>query len=60
LVPPNPGTDGCVALKVGPFWMYHVGFGADGQVTNNGTREFKVKKPVLEFRCDVPPLTDPF
>jgi sugar lactone lactonase YvrE len=51
VVPPNPGTDGCVRLEIGGGDTYHVRFGADGQVTNNGAKQFKVTKPTVEGTC---------
>src|SRR5262245_7390604 len=48
VVPPDLGTDGCVRLEVGGGGdTYHVRFGADGQVTNDGTKQFKVVKPTV-------------
>jgi DNA-binding beta-propeller fold protein YncE len=51
VLPPNPGTDGCVRLEIGGGDTYHVRFGADGQVTNNGAKQFKVSKPTVEGTC---------
>lgn len=62
IVPPNPGTDGCVALKLGIAAAsgdrYHVKFGPDGTVKNVGSKLFKVKKPLTEGFCpNGPPPT---
>jgi hypothetical protein len=51
LVPPNPGTDGCMKLEVGGGDAYSALFGADGQVTNTGSAQFKVVKPIDEGVC---------
>ncbi len=51
VVPPNPGTDGCVRLEIGGGGdAYGVRF-ADGQVTNDGAKQFKVLNPVTEGTC---------
>ena len=55
VVPPNPGTDGCVRLEIGGGGdAYDVRF-ADGQVTNDGAKQFKVLNPVTEGTCPPPP-----
>jgi hypothetical protein len=55
VVPPNPGTDGCVQLEIGGGGdSYDVRF-ADGQVTNDGSKQFKVLNPVTEGNCLPPP-----
>jgi hypothetical protein len=55
VVPPNPGTSGCVALKLGISAgagdRYSIQFGADGIVSNSGAKTFKVKKPTLQGVC---------
>ncbi len=54
VVPPNPGTDGCVRLEIGGGGdAYDVRF-ADGQVTNDGAKQFKVLNPVTEGTCPPP------
>jgi hypothetical protein len=50
VVPPNPGTDGCVLLTILGGDSYSVKFG-DGQVTNKGAVQFKVSKPTSEGTC---------
>jgi len=58
VLPPDFGTDGCVRLEVGGGGdTYHVRFGADGQVTNDGTKQFKVVKPTGEGTCPPPTLS---
>lgn len=52
LVPPNPGTDGCVLLAITGGDSYSVAF-VDGTITNKGTALFKVKHPVSEATCVV-------
>lgn len=56
LVPPNPGTSACVALKIGigsaaTGDRYSVQLGADGTITNSGAKLFKVKKPTVQGIC---------
>jgi predicted esterase len=50
LVPPNPGSDGCVLLAITGGDSYSVQF-ASGQVTNGGAALFKVVKPTAEGSC---------
>lgn len=52
VVPPNPGTDGCLALTLGGGGdRYSVKFGPESQVKNSGKKLFKAKKPLLEGIC---------
>jgi hypothetical protein len=54
VVPPNPGTSGCVALTLtqnGSGDRYSVQFGTDSQIKNSGDKLFKAKKPTLEGIC---------
>ena len=55
VVPPNPGSDGCVLLTIVGGDSYSVQF-ASGQVTNKGAALFKVAKPTGEGSC-VPTTT---
>ena len=55
VVPPNPGSDGCVLLTIAGGDSYSVQF-ASGQVTNKGAVLFKVAKPSGEGSC-LPPAT---
>jgi acetyl esterase/lipase len=55
IVPPNPGTDGCVLFTVSGGDSYSVRF-ANGQVTNKGSALFKVTKPTGQGSC-LPALT---
>jgi sugar lactone lactonase YvrE len=58
VVPPNPGTDGCVRFEVGGGGgTYHVRFGVDGQGTNDGAKLFKVVRPTVEGTCPPPTTT---
>jgi len=50
VVPPDPGTDGCVLLAIGEGDTYSVRF-ASGKVTNKGTALFKVAKPTAQGLC---------
>lgn len=43
LVPPNPGTDGFVTLRIPNGDRYCVRFGSDGQVRNVGATLFRVR-----------------
>ncbi len=54
VVPPNPGTSGCVALKLGIAGAgdrYSIQFGPESQITNKGNTFFKAKKPQVEGVC---------
>jgi hypothetical protein len=55
VVPPNPGSDGCVLLTITGGDSYSVRF-ASGRVTNKEDALFKVVKPVDEGSC-LPPTT---
>lgn len=55
VVPPNPGTDGCVLLTLAGGDSYSVQF-ASGKVTNQGAVLFKVAKPTSAGSC-VPATT---
>jgi acetyl esterase/lipase len=50
VVPPNPGTDGCVLVTIVGGDSYSVQF-AGGTQTNHGTALFKVAKPTGEGSC---------
>lgn len=55
VVPPNPGTEACVSLKLGVAPAagdrYHVKYAPPATITNKGSTLFKVKKPLLEGLC---------
>jgi hypothetical protein len=52
VLPPNPGTDGCVLLEIAGGDSYSVQFGTlDGTITNKGALEYKHKKPSGEGTC---------
>jgi acetyl esterase/lipase len=50
VVPPDPGSDGCVLFTIVGGDSYSVQF-ASGQVTNKGAVLFKVSKPTSEGSC---------
>jgi len=50
LVPPDPGTSGCVLLAIGGGDSYSLQF-ADGHIVNKGALQFKVSQPTLEGSC---------
>lgn len=56
LLPPNPGTSGCVLLEIAGGDSYSVLF-ADGNISNKGALQFKVAKPTLEGTCVVTTTT---
>jgi hypothetical protein len=53
LVPPNPGTEGALAvvLYTGDFYCTHFGGVAGGLVRNDGARRFDVKNPTAVGPC---------
>jgi len=54
IVPPNPGTDACVALQLGVDASgdrYSIQFGPDSKITNDGDLLFKAKRPLAEGVC---------
>jgi hypothetical protein len=55
IVPPNPGTDACVALQLGVDGTsgdrYSVEFGPESKITNDGDMLFKAKHPLVEGVC---------
>jgi hypothetical protein len=53
VVPPNPGTDGCVALAIGGGDTYHVLFGPGSSVRNKGPNFFQAKRPPSQGVCPV-------
>jgi acetyl esterase/lipase len=50
IVPPNPGSDGCVLFTIAGGDSYSVRF-AGGQVVNDGAALFKVAQPAGEGSC---------
>jgi predicted esterase len=50
VVPPNPGSDGCVLFTITGGDSYSIQF-ASGKVTNKGSALFKVAKPSGEGSC---------
>ncbi len=61
IVPPNPGTDACLALQLGVDGTsgdrYSVQFGPESKITNKGDVLFKATKPVNEGVCPGGPPT---
>lgn len=55
VVPPNPGSAGCMLLTIGGGDSYSVSF-STGTVTNKGATLFKVAKPTAQGSC-LPPTT---
>lgn len=53
VVPPNLGTDGCLALTLGSGDRYSVAFGVQSTIKNNGTKLFSAKRPTAESVCPV-------
>lgn len=56
VLPPNPGTDGCMALQLGisPLTVgdrYSVRFGPESAIHNADATLFKASKPTLEEYC---------
>lgn len=50
VVPPNPGTTGCVLLAIAGGDSYSVSF-AGGRVTDGGATLFKIVKPLSQGSC---------
>ncbi len=50
VVPPNPGSGGCVLLTIVGGDTYSMSY-ATGQITNKDGKLFKVSKPVAEATC---------
>ena len=62
VVPPNPGTDGCMALDLGidpaaPGDRYSVLFGSDSTIKIVGAKLFKASKPIQKGDCPSAPTT---
>ena len=54
IVPPNPGSDACVALQIGLDGSgdrYSVQFGPESKIRNDGDLLFKAKHPLVEGVC---------
>lgn len=51
VVPPNPGTAGCMLLQVVGGDAYHVLFGPGSTIKRNDAREFLIQNPVAEGLC---------
>ncbi len=48
VVPPDPGADGFVVLSIGGGERYCVRYGADGDVTSNDERSWRIANPTEE------------
>jgi lysophospholipase L1-like esterase len=60
VIPPNAGTEGCVALHLAPAGggdRYSVRFGTDSAVKNSGSKVFQAKMPLSEGVCPVTTTT---
>ena len=55
VVPPNPGTSGCLALKLGIAAgagdRYSIQLGPDSDIKNSGAQRFKAQKPSQQGIC---------
>jgi hypothetical protein len=51
VVPPNPGTDGCLALTIDGGDRYSVAYGSESTIKNQGTKLFSAKHPAAEAVC---------
>src|SRR5262249_60328005 len=54
LVPPNPGTSGCLLFEIGGGDRYHVLFGPGSTIKTNDAKTFVMKEPPGEGLC-LPP-----
>jgi hypothetical protein len=61
VLPPNPGTSGCLALQLGVDAgfgdRYSVQFGDDSEIKNDGAKSFGAKNPTEEGVCVAPTTT---
>ena len=57
VLPPNPGTSGCLLLGLNGGDTYSVQFGPTSLFTNKGTQLFKAKKPTAQGSCIVTTTT---
>jgi hypothetical protein len=59
VVPPNPGTGGCMLLGIngGDTYSVSFGLGSGAQITNKGSLLFKAKKPTNQGSCIATPTT---
>jgi len=51
VLPPDPGTDGCVLFALGGGDSYVVQFGPDGVVANTGATLFRISRATAEGPC---------
>jgi hypothetical protein len=57
VLPPNPGTSGCILLVLNGGDSYSVQFGPTSLITNKGALLFKAKKPTAQGSCIVTTTT---
>ncbi len=57
VVPPDPGTGGCLRLDLAGGDSYHVLFGAGTLIKRNDARTFQLKNPPAEGLCPAGPGT---
>lgn len=57
VLPPNPGTDGCLAFTIAGGDRYSVAYGIESTIKNKGTQLFSAKHPAFEAVC--PALATP-
>lgn len=57
VVPPDPGTGGCMALTLGGGDRYPVAFGPTATIANSGAKSFSAKHPTAEGTCNTVPTT---
>src|SRR5262249_506866 len=51
ILPPDPGTSACVAIRLGTGDRYSVQFGPDSKISNKDGTSFKATKPVNQGDC---------
>jgi hypothetical protein len=51
VVPPNPGTDGCLAITIVGGDRYSIAYGVESSIKNQDTRLFSAKHPAFEAIC---------
>ncbi len=57
VLPPDSGTEGCVALLIAGGDRYSVAFGVESDVSNSGSELFSAKNPTVEAECAPVPTT---
>jgi len=54
LVPPNPGTGGCILFTIPDGDRYHVLFGSGSVIKRNDAKRFLIKDATTEGLCPIP------